>query len=246
MNNIILSGILTTIVLSHFICKGDMTDMKAVDSDGYAGLRERMVEQQIRGRGVRDERVLNAMLSVPRHLFVPDAYQSQAYEDYPLSIGHSQTISQPYIVAYMTEMLKLSGDEKVLEIGTGSGYQAAVLAEITSEVYSIEIVEPLCKHAAALLSELGYENCHVRCGDGYAGWPEEAPFDAIMVTAAPPKVPQTLVEQLAPGGRMIIPVGSYYQQLKLITKDAKGRISEKKLLPVRFVPMTGQGRGESN
>ena len=246
MNSIILSGILTVVILSDFICKGDMTDMKTENPDDYAQLRERMVQHQIRGRGVKDERVLNAMSSVPRHLFVPDAYKSQAYEDYPLSIGYGQTISQPYIVAYMTEMLQLAGDEKVLEIGTGSGYQAAVLAECAKEVYSIEIIEPLCKSAARLLADLGYSNCHVRCGDGYAGWPEEAPFDAIIVTAAPPKMPRTLVRQLASGGRMIIPIGSYYQQLKLVSKDANGRVSEKKLLPVRFVPMTGKERKEPN
>ena len=208
-------------------------------SDEMQQKRQRMVEQQIRKRGVSDPRVLYAMLSVQRHLFVPVQYRSAAYEDYPLSIGHGQTISQPFIVAYMTEALQLSGDEKVLEIGTGSGYQAAILAECAKSVYTIEIIEPLCNSASQILREHGYENCFVRCGDGYAGWPEEAPFDAIMVTAAPREIPQTLVEQLAPNGRMIIPVGTYYQKLKLITKDAEGQISEENVLSVRFVPMTG-------
>ena len=213
--------------------------MKIAPSDKEQTSRLRMVEQQIQKRGVSDERVLNAMRSVPRHLFVPDAYSKQAYEDYPLSIGHSQTISQPYIVAYMTEILHLSGDEKVLEIGTGSGYQAAVLAECAKIVYTIEIVKALCHSATELLNDLGYENCHVRCGDGYAGWPEEAPFDAIIVTAAPKEIPQALVDQLAPNGRMIIPVGAHYQHLKLITRNDKGEISEIDKLSVRFVPMTG-------
>lgn len=216
--------------------------MKSEHSEFETQLRRDMVEKQIRARGVKDERVLRAMSSVPRHLFVPPSVRKQAYNDYPLSIGYGQTISQPYIVAYMTEALILSGDEKVLEIGTGSGYQAAVLSECAGSVFTIEIVEPLCESARRRLQELGYNNCSVRCGDGYAGWPEAAPFDAIIVTAAPKKTPQTLVDQLAPGGRMILPVGAYYQYLKIIVKDEQGRVSEKTTMPVRFVPMTGGGK----
>lgn len=206
----------------------------------YQKKRYEMVEKQIIARGVSDARVLKAMNSIPREKFVPARYAPQAYEDYPLSIGHGQTISQPFIVAYMTEVLHLDGTEKVLEIGTGSGYQAAVLSECAAQVYSIEIVEPLCWHARDLLDSLNYQNVQVRCGDGYQGWPEEAPFDAIIVTAAPPDVPQKLVEQLANNGRMVIPVGRFMQDLVLIAKDEKGRVAEKKLLAVRFVPMTGK------
>ncbi|MBN1464790.1 protein-L-isoaspartate(D-aspartate) O-methyltransferase [candidate division KSB1 bacterium] len=198
-----------------------------------------MVEQQIVARGVTDGRIIAAMRSLPREKFVPSDYADRAYEDYPLPIGHNQTISQPYIVAYMTEILQLDGSEKVLEIGTGSGYQAAVLGECAKTVYSMEIVTPLCIKARELLAELGYQNVHVRCGDGYAGWPEEAPFDAIIVTAAPTEVPQTLVEQLANNGRMVLPVGKFIQNLLLIGKDANGLVSKEKLIAVRFVPMTG-------
>ncbi|RPI00985.1 MAG: protein-L-isoaspartate(D-aspartate) O-methyltransferase [Calditrichaeota bacterium] len=201
--------------------------------------RESMVEHQIKERGIKDQRVLDAMTRVRRHEYVPREYLNQAYEDYPLPIGYSQTISQPYIVAYMTEALDLHGDEKVLEIGTGSGYQAAVLGELAASVFTIEIIDPLCSRAAHLLQQQGYKNIHVRCGDGYLGWPEEAPFDAVIVTAAPSTVPQTLVDQLAEDGRMIIPVGKYSQSLLLFTKT-NGRVTEKKLLPVRFVPMTGK------
>jgi len=231
--------IAAVLCLSVFACKEENVNMKRHAMEDARQKRVNMVDQQIRYRGIKDERVLQAMLAVPRELFVPEEYRDQAYEDYPLSIGHGQTISQPYIVAYMTEALHLSGDEKVLEIGTGSGYQAAVLSLCADSVFTIEIIEPLCLSAARLLKDLGYDNCHVRCGDGYAGWPKEAPFDAIIVTAAPREIPQTLVDQLARGGRMIIPVGSYYQHLVLITKDEEGRVARKKILPVRFVPMTG-------
>jgi protein-L-isoaspartate(D-aspartate) O-methyltransferase len=206
----------------------------------YETARERMVEQDLRGRGIRDPRVLDAMRRVPRERFVPEARRDQAHDDQPLPIGHGQTISQPYIVAYMTEALALRGDEKVLEIGTGSGYQAAVLAELAHSVYSIEIVEPLAAQAQQVLGELGYRNLHLRVGDGYAGWPEAAPFDAIMVTAAPDHVPQPLLEQLKVGGRMIIPVGearARSQQLRLIERGEQG-YSQRYVLPVRFVPLT--------
>lgn len=232
MKRIVLFLILTTIL-------NGKENMPGKQTEDMTRKRQLMVQKQIVARGVSDESVLEAMRSIPREIFVPSEVRSQAYEDYPLPIGYDQTISQPYIVAYMTEMLHLDGSEKVLEIGTGSGYQAAVLAACASSVYSIEIVQPLCEQAEELLDSLDYQNVHVRCGDGYEGWPEQAPFDAIIVTAAPPKIPQKLVEQLAIGGRMIIPVGRFMQDLVLITKDENGRIDQKRLLNVRFVPMTG-------
>jgi protein-L-isoaspartate(D-aspartate) O-methyltransferase len=202
--------------------------------------RARMVETQIVSRGVRDPRVLAAMREVPRHLFVEPSEQPRAYDDTPLPIAGNQTISQPYIVALMTELLDLSPQERVLEIGTGSGYQSAVLSKLCREVYSIEIVPELARQSAARLRELGYANVTVREGDGYRGWPEHAPFDGVIVTAAPERIPQPLLEQLAPGGRMVIPVGGFFQELKLFRKDAAGRVSEQAILPVRFVPMTGE------
>ncbi|MBN2411036.1 protein-L-isoaspartate(D-aspartate) O-methyltransferase [candidate division KSB1 bacterium] len=217
--------------------KQTLTDNNTTDT--FYEKRYQMVENQIKARNVTDKRVLEAMLKVPRHKFVPDRYKKNAYNDNPLSIGFDQTISQPFIVAYMTEALVLTGDERVLEIGTGSGYQAAVLCELAKEVYSIEIVEPLCLHAKKLLAELNYTNFNGRCGDGYAGWPEAAPFDAIIVTAAPDHIPQALVNQLKPGGRMILPVGESFQKLVLILKNEDGSIRKKDLIAVRFVPMTG-------
>ncbi len=209
-----------------------------VELGDRADERMRMVETQLVPRGIRDERVLAAMRSVPRHRFVPETLRSYAHEDGPLAIGHGQTISQPFVVAFMTQALELSGDERVLEIGTGSGYQAAVLAELAREVWTIEIVEPLAESARATLAALGLTTVHVRCGDGYLGWPEEAPFDAIMVTAAPDHVPQPLLDQLAIGGRMILPVGERDQELVLIRRTSAGTTQEE-VLPVRFVPMTG-------
>lgn len=210
------------------------------ETDPYASRRSRMVETQIVARGVRDPRVLDAMRQVPRHLFVGAAEQSRAYEDNPLPIEANQTISQPYIVALMTELLDLKPEDRVLEIGTGSGYQSAVLGKLAREVYSIEIVPELARGSAARLRELGYANVTVREGDGYRGWPERAPFDGIIVTAAPERIPEPLIEQLAPGGRMVIPVGGFFQELKVFSKDAEGRVTEKAILPVRFVPMTGE------
>jgi protein-L-isoaspartate(D-aspartate) O-methyltransferase len=201
--------------------------------------RERMVSEQLAARGIRDERVLEAMRRVPRHRFVDPEEVPYAHEDRPLPIGHGQTISQPFIVAFMTEALELDGTERVLEIGTGSGYQAAVLAELAREVFTIEIVPALGEEARARLAELGYRNVHVLVGDGYQGWPEHAPFDAIIVTAAPDHVPQPLVEQLAPLGRMIVPVGTRDQELVLLRRTETGLVSES-VLPVRFVPMTGR------
>ena len=211
--------------------------------EAYTQARERMVQSQIVRRGVKDPLTVAAMKAVPRHRFVPESLREQAYADHPLPIGLNQTISQPYIVAYMTEALALRGGEKVLEIGTGSGYQAAVLAEIADSVFSIEILKPLADRASEQLSALGYKNVHVRCGDGYQGWPEHAPFDAIIVTAAPDHIPQPLKDQLKIGGRLIIPVGARYQELLLITRTEQ-RFEEKRLLPVRFVPMTGEAQEE--
>jgi protein-L-isoaspartate(D-aspartate) O-methyltransferase len=209
-------------------------------ADSEAARRARMVETQIVSRGVRDPRVLAAMREVPRHLFVESSERPRAYDDTPLPIAGNQTISQPYIVALMTELLDLQPQERVLEIGTGSGYQSAVLSRLCREVYSIEIVPELAGGAAARLTELGYRNVAVREGDGYRGWPEHAPFDGIIVTAAPERIPQPLLEQLALGGRMVIPVGGFFQELKVFRKDAAGRITEQAILPVRFVPMTGE------
>ena len=206
-----------------------------------AALRERMVETQIVTRGVRQPAVLQAMKTVPRHLFVPEPFRAQSYEDYPLPIGAQQTISQPYIVARMTELLDLTGDERVLEIGTGSGYQAAVLSRVAGEVYTIEILEPLGRQAQRILGELGYKNVHTRIGDGYQGWPEAAPFDAIVVTAAPERIPQPLLDQLKVGGRMVIPVGAFFQDLLVLTKTPNG-VDKKNIIPVRFVPMTGEAQ----
>jgi protein-L-isoaspartate(D-aspartate) O-methyltransferase len=213
----------------------------APDDATRAREREEMVAQQIAAREVRDERTLAAMRAVPRHLFVPEEFASQAYADHPLPIGHGQTISQPYIVAFMTEALQLEEDETVLEVGTGSGYQAAVLAEIASRVYSIEIVAPLAQEAGERLKDLGYTNVEVRAGDGYQGWPEAAPFDAIVVTAAAPRIPEPLKEQLREGGRLVLPVGDAWQELVVVTRRGD-RFEEKRVLPVRFVPMTGEVR----
>lgn len=195
-----------------------------------------MVESQIKARGVKDEKVLEVMRKVPRHEFVPEKMLSYAYNDEPLSIGEAQTISQPYIVAYMTEALQLKGDEKVLEIGTGSGYQTAILAEITKEVFSVEFVESLSLRAREVLKKLGYENIHFKVGDGSFGWKEHALFDAIMVTAAPSRIPEALPEQLKVGGKMIIPVGETFQELVLVIRE-KNSVKKKNLLPVRFVPL---------
>ncbi|HOJ39518.1 MAG TPA: protein-L-isoaspartate(D-aspartate) O-methyltransferase [bacterium] len=206
----------------------------------YAALRKKMVETQIKARGIADNRVLKAMEKVERHLFVPESLRSLAYEDYPLPIGEGQTISQPYIVALMTELLELKPSDRVLEVGTGSGYQAAILAELCQKVYTIEIIPALAERAEKLLRRLNYGNITVKCGDGFAGWKEFAPFDGIIVTCAPPAVPAPLIEQLSEGGRLVIPVGEEFQQLKLIRK-VKGKLVEKDLIPVRFVPMTGPG-----
>lgn len=209
--------------------------------DASAAQRERMVAEQIVSRGIRDPLTLAALRKVPRHLFVPESQQAGAYEDRPLPIGEAQTISQPYIVAFMTEQLGLRGGETVLEVGTGSGYQAAVLSEIAAKVYTIEIVAPLGEAARERLVQLGHANVAVRIGDGYQGWVEAAPFDAIIVTAAAPRVPGPLRDQLKEGGRLVIPVGTDDQEIVVITRRGSG-FEEQRVLPVRFVPMTGEVR----
>lgn len=205
--------------------------------DAYQRERNRMVADQIEARGVRGAAVLEAMRSVPRHLFVPPALAKSAYEDHPLPIGHEQTISQPYIVAFMTQLLDVKRDSVVLEIGTGSGYQAAVLSLLARTVYTIELIPELARSAVQRLRELGYSNVVVRTGDGYAGWPEKAPFDRIILTAAPPEIPQALIDQLKRGGKLVAPVGRFSQTLVLLTKHADGTVERKSVLPVAFVPM---------
>ena len=202
-------------------------------------LRKLMIKNQLQSRGIRDDAVLEVMRSVERHNFVPENYRDRAYSDGPLPIGHGQTISQPYIVAFMTEQLQVSSQHKILEIGTGSGYQAAILGELAKHVFTIEIIPELAEDAKNILNHLSYKNITVRAGDGYKGWPEEAPFERIMVTAAPTEVPQELIDQLAPGGRMILPVGAQFlvQYLWVIEKDDQGTVTKEKILPVRFVPM---------
>jgi len=195
-----------------------------------------MVSDQLVSRGISDFKVLRAMENTPRHLFVPEAQQSEAYTDKPLPIGEGQTISQPYIVALMTELLKLKGDEKVLEIGTGSGYQAAILAQLADSVCSVELIPELAEKASLLLNQLGYSNVKTKCGDGYEGWAEHASFDCIIVTAAPPEIPQKLIEQLKSGGKIVLPVGKLYQELIVVSKSGKG-IMKERIIPVRFVPM---------
>ena len=213
--------------------------MPQMSEERWAAERQRMVEQQLRARDIRSPAVLEAMARVPRHRFIPEDERDGAYSDYPLPIGYGQTISQPYIVAFMTEALDVSQAHRVLEIGTGSGYQAAILGELAGEVYTMEIVEPLAARARATLEALGYKNIHVRAGNGYAGWPEHAPFDRIIVTAAPDEVPPALVEQLKMDGVIAVPVGIGEQVLKILKRTPTGLVTLK-TLPVRFVPMTGK------
>ena len=222
------------LVIIFFLFTGKINLM----AQDFEKLRNEMVEKQLKARNIKSETVLDAMRTVPRHLFVPANTQSHAYNDSPLSIGLEQTISQPYIVAFMTEQLDPVRGMKILEIGTGSGYQAAILAYLGCEVYTMELLEEFAVKAEKLLAELNFNNVKVRSGNGYSGWPEEAPFDAVIVTAAPDKIPEKLIEQLKEGGKMIVPVGPVHspQSLKLITKKNK-KISEKDLLPVLFVPM---------
>ncbi len=227
-------------------CSADSTDRQGLSVDEEARfliMRKRMVKIQIERRGIKERRVLDAMLGVPRHMFVPEQVKDRAYDDGALPIGEEQTISQPYIVAKMTELLALEGNERVLEIGTGSGYQAAVLAKLVRHVYTIEIVPSLARQAEDRLTRMGYDNVSVRLGDGYRGWKEHAPFDAVIVTAAPDHIPPRLVEQLREGGRMVIPVGNANQHLTLLVKETNG-VREERVIPVRFVPMTGEAQAQ--
>jgi len=228
----VVMKILTVILIASTV------SLLCQEKDQYEKARNRMVDSQIAARGISDQATLQAMRKVPRHLFVPASLESEAYSDRPLPIGYNQTISQPLIVAHMTELARPAKGKKALEIGTGSGYQAAVLAEIVDTVYTIEIVPELAKESAARLKILGYKNIVVRSGDGYKGWPEQAPFDIILVTAAADHIPQPLKDQLAEGGRLVMPVGdpATVQQLILLTKR-KGKITEQRLEPVRFVPL---------
>ena len=237
-NNFLLIFLATIFLFAgipHFLAARENARQGNVTLD-YQALRENMVKLQIEARGIKDQRVKAVMRKIERHKFLPQQVQTLAYEDMPLPIGQGQTISQPYIVALMTELLQLKGEEKVLEIGTGSGYQAAILAELAPEIYSIEILPALAERAEVLLSKLGYQNIQVKCADGYLGWPEAAPFDAIIVTCAPTEIPPSLIAQLAEGGKMVIPVGDSFQELKLLVKK-NGEIEEKSIIPVIFVPM---------
>ena len=231
----ILLGCAVVVVIALAVLTGPAQSQRK----GWDSQRVRMVRQQIEARGVRDPRVLEAMRTVRREQFVPESIRTYAASDSPLPIGFEQTISQPYVVAYMTEMLALDSDHRVLEIGTGSGYQTAVLATLCDHVYSIEIVPELAERSAKILQELDYRNVSVRLGDGYLGWPEHAPYDRIIVTAAPPQLPQALVDQLATQGRLVAPVGRNpdAQKIVLVTKDARGNVRQQDQLPVRFVPM---------
>ena len=227
------------VATANYACGG--LAQPPTDNESYATARNVMVSQQIEARGIKSPSVLDAMRHVPRHLFVPPDQVAFAYADTPLAIGQGQTISQPYIVAYMTEALRTSPEHTVLEIGTGSGYQAAVLSRLVREVYSIEIVPELAERARRTLAAIGYRNVQVRTGNGYLGWPERSPFSGIIVTAAPPEIPRALVDQLAVGGVMVVPVGSLFQELTIVTKTAAG-VTEQRTIPVRFVPMIEQPR----
>ena len=250
-SSILLSG-LCIITLVHTVAIAQVIPADSVqwtppDFSERKQERRGLVKKGIEQRGITNRPVLEAMRNVPRHLFVPEQYRQFAYMNRPLPIGHNQTISQPYIVAYMTRMLDLEAGEKALEIGTGSGYQAAVLSELTPHVYTIEIVEELGKQAKARFDSLGYSTIRTKIGDGYKGWTKHAPFDAIILTAAPEEIPQPLIEQLAPDGVMVVPVGEAgeVQMLTKVTKDSEGKVQIQKKLPVRFVPMTGETQQEN-
>jgi protein-L-isoaspartate(D-aspartate) O-methyltransferase len=234
-----LEGLLGAAILA-FSCAPPVSEQVSSSADVSSRARAEMVTTQLRARDISDPRVLDAMGRVERHRFVPDDLVAEAYEDHPLPIGHGQTISQPYIVAFMTQALRVEPEHRVLEIGTGSGYQAAILAELVKEVYTIEIVEPLGKQAAATLADAGYTNVHVRIGNGYLGWPEKAPFDRVIVTAAPDDIPPALVDQLSIGGIMAVPVGvGDFQELRILRRTDNGP-ETLQTLPVRFVPMVGK------
>jgi len=233
-----MRGIAKCLVVAFLATSG--CQKQSTSTAEFVAERQKMVEQQLRPRGIHDERVLMAMMKVPREEFVPENLRDQAYQDSALPIGHDQTISQPFIVAFMTEQLRPRPSDRVLEIGTGSGYETAVLAELVKEVYTIEIVELLAKDASARLARLDYTNAHVKMGDGFQGWPEVAPFDSIIVTCAPDKVPQPLTQQLKDGGRMIVPVGSGLDQQLYLLEKKNGQLAQTAILPVRFVPMVGE------
>jgi protein-L-isoaspartate(D-aspartate) O-methyltransferase len=226
-------------------CQPGVKETVKTNADPYAIARGRMVDEQLRRRDIADARVLEAMGRIPRHEFVPEAERPQAYADHPLPIGYEQTISQPYIVALMTQLVRPKPGGRALDIGTGSGYQAAVLAALTGEVYSIEILCPLADEARDRLARLGYANVTVHCADGYRGWPEHAPFDAIVLAAAPDHIPQPLIDQLAPGGRLVLPVGTVDQELIVVERAADGNVRRWNVAPVRFVPMTGKSEKRS-
>jgi len=236
MPSLAAAGVMLAILIIACGASGGGAQRVAGDWDAQ---RAAMVDEQLGARDIRLPRVLDAMRRVPRHLFVPEPQRGNAYGDHPLPIGHGQTISQPYIVAFMTQAIDVRPTDRVLEIGTGSGYQAAILGELAKEIYTIEIVTPLAERARETLASLGYRNVHVRAGNGYLGWPEQAPFDRIIVTAAPDDVPPALVEQLKAGGLMAIPVGDVSQELRILRKTATG-LETLDTLPVRFVPMTGK------
>ncbi len=242
MDKHLIGFVLGLVLLSSPACNSqsysDLTSSSQRSEDEFASHRRKLVAA-LESQGLKERTVLDALLKVPRHKFVPAAHRDRAYENRALPIAHEQTISQPYIVGYMTEAAQIAKGDKVLEIGTGSGYQAAVLAELAKEVYSIEIVPPLADSARNLLRELGYKNVQVKTGNGYLGWPEHAPFDAIVVTAAPDEIPQALVDQLAVGGTMVVPVGSGEQQMVIITRNEAG-VVERRTIPVLFVPMVGK------
>ncbi|MBI3921628.1 MAG: protein-L-isoaspartate(D-aspartate) O-methyltransferase [Armatimonadetes bacterium] len=240
MNRVICALTLSLFAAGVMTTGDDTPGASSRDEVPFFAARHRMVETQLKERGIAEVRVLAAMLKVPRHEFVPEEERDEAYEDRPLPIGEGQTISQPYIVAFMTEKLELGPEEKVLEIGTGSGYQTAILSELAREVYTIEIVRDLADRSAETLTRLGYDNLHARHGDGYEGWQEQAPFDCIIVTCAPTQIPKRLVHQLKEGGRLVIPVGEGYQQTLYLVAKEKGEAVEKAMLPVLFVPMTGE------
>jgi protein-L-isoaspartate(D-aspartate) O-methyltransferase len=218
-----------------------LAPLAALGQSDAAALRARMVAEQVAGRGIDDPRVLAAMAEVPRHLFVPDADLATAYADRPLAIGYGQTVSQPYVVALITSLADLDAGDRVLEIGTGSGYHTAVLSRVAGQVFSIEIIEPMAREAARRLARFGASNVELRVGDGYQGWAEEGPFDAIVLTAAPPRIPQPLIDQLKVGGRMVVPVGGTIQDLKVLTRTPEG-LEKRTVIPVRLQPMTGQVR----
>jgi protein-L-isoaspartate(D-aspartate) O-methyltransferase len=238
---LLLACLLAFVSLERAGCAGDPKS-RAGGGNRYDAERRAMVEEQLGRRDITDAKVLEVMGRVPRHLFVPEKERRWAYGDHPLPIGRGQTISQPYIVALMTQLARPAKGQRALDVGTGSGYQAAVLAELVDKVYSIEILCPLADEARSRLWSLGYANVEVRCGDGYAGWAERAPFDAIIVAAAAPRIPEPLVRQLAPGGRLVIPVGEIDQDLVVVEKNADGTVTRTGVLPVRFVPMTGEIR----